>query len=154
MTDKDSNGGSPSDGVGCVLSSALGLVGLVSLFALGPMDLCRTVYNQVIGDMPIVKRKLVDYVREDMSRYVGSNIDYETLGIDENAEDFDETKAKKMINEARKKSIELKLSQELCAPIGEDGKVDYNQASTTTLYDAAEDHAKNWWQRWVWTSLD
>ena len=47
-----------------------GITALVGTFTLGPIDLERTIYNWVIGDIPVIKSKLVDYVREGVKREI------------------------------------------------------------------------------------
>jgi hypothetical protein len=51
--------------LGC-LAPAVGIAGLVATLMLGPIDLGRSVYNQIIGDTPILKRELLDYSRRDI----------------------------------------------------------------------------------------
>ncbi len=64
MTEEKSSGSS-SSGLGC-LAPMVGIASLVATFALGPTDLGRSVYNQIIGDTPVLKRQLVEYCRRDM----------------------------------------------------------------------------------------
>src|SRR3989344_6031642 len=50
--------------LGC-LGPAVGIAGLVATFALGPIDLGRSVYNQIIGDTPVLKQELLNYVKRN-----------------------------------------------------------------------------------------
>ena len=103
-----------------------GAATLVATFSLGPIDFGRSVYNQIIGDTPVLKRHLTNYARKGIIR--------------ENPN-------------LKKAGIELKLSNKLNAPIRSDGTVDPLQASIENLWDASEDYASSWYQRWVWPDL-
>src|SRR3989338_8030503 len=48
---------------GC-LTILAGIATFVATFSLGPIDFGRSVYNQIVGDTPVLKRHLVDYVRQ------------------------------------------------------------------------------------------
>lgn len=124
MGDDNSSGG--GSGLGC-LGFFASIAGLVATFSLGPIDFGRAVYNQVVGDTPVIKRQLTDYVRSGIAR-----------------EYPDKTT----------QQLEQKLSNELKTPISKDGKVDPMQVSSTNLWDASEDYAKSWYQRFIWPSLE
>ena len=113
-------------GMGC-LPWAVGLTGLVATFALGPIDLTRSVYSQIIGDTPVLKRELVDYVRKDIK---AENSNFSTS------------------------EVEIALSYELRyrEPL-KDGKVDPSEVSIIRLWDAAEDHSKSFFGYWFWPSV-
>ena len=108
------------------LAPAVGIAGLVATFTLGPIDLGRSVYNQIIGDTPILKRELLDYTRRDIQR---KNPNY-------NAQ-----------------QVEKDLASELGYRLDGD-KIDPQDVSIERLWDASEDHARSWYERWVWPSLD
>jgi len=114
-----------SNPLGC-LAPAVGIAGLVATLALGPVDLGRSVYNQIIGDTPILKRELLDYTRRDILR---SNPNYTA------------------------QQVEGSLANELGYKF-EGDKIDPQNVSIEKLWDASEDHARSWYQRWVWPSLD
>ncbi|PIN73771.1 hypothetical protein COV20_06140 [Candidatus Woesearchaeota archaeon CG10_big_fil_rev_8_21_14_0_10_45_16] len=123
MAEKESSGS--SNPLGC-LAPAVGIAGLVATLALGPMDLGRSVYNQIIGDTPILKRELLDYTRRDIQR---SNPKYTVQQVEGN------------------------LANELGYKL-EGDKIDPQDVSIEKLWDASEDHARSWYQKWVWPSLD
>ena len=125
-------GSSNSSPLGC-LGPLVGIAGLVATFALGPIDLGRSVYNQIIGDTPILKRELLDYSRRDIQR---KHLGYSAL------------------------EIEAELANELChtgytLEINVDkDKIDPQEISIEKLWDASEDHARSQYQRWIWPSLE
>jgi len=51
-----------SSGLGC-LGPFVGIAGLVATLSLGPIDLGRSVYNQLIGDTPVLKQQLINYCK-------------------------------------------------------------------------------------------
>ena len=113
------------DGLGC-LATTIGIAGLVATFALGPIDLGRSVYNQIVGDTPVLKRQLLDYSRSGIQR---ENPGYST------------------------QEIENKLRKELGHKL--DGEVINPQdVEIGKLWDASEDHARSFYERFVWPSLD
>jgi hypothetical protein len=111
--------------LGC-LAPMVGIAGLVATLMLGPIDLGRSVYNGVIGDTPVLKQQLVDYSRRDIKR---KNPNY-------SAQEVDRT-----------------LSNELNYRLNDD-KINVQEVSVEKLWDASEDHARNWYERWVWPSLE
>ena len=56
MSEKESSRGIR---LGC-LGPAVGIAGIMATFIMGPVDLSRSVYNQIVGDTPVLKRELVD----------------------------------------------------------------------------------------------
>lgn len=100
---------------GCGLSILYGIAGLATLVGvlrLGPVDLTRTVYNQIIGDVPALKRDLVEYAKGGIKR-------------------------EKFQRDAQESAIENMLAIEL----GVDSEVlrnDPNQVSIERLWDVAE----------------
>src|SRR3989344_1755395 len=64
---------SESDSVLGCLGAIAGLAGLAATLALGPIDFTRTVYNQIIGDAPVLKRQLVNYCREQVKESYSKN---------------------------------------------------------------------------------
>lgn len=109
-----------------LLAPAVGIAGLVATLALGPIDLGRSVYNQLIGDTPVLKRELLGYTRRDIQ---SRNPDYAA------------------------QQVESKLAKELSYKL-EGDKINPQDVSIEKLWDASEDHARSGYQRWVWPSLD
>ena len=80
--------------VGCLASFAA-IAGIaVASAIMGPIDLTRTVYNQLTGDTPLLKRELLDYSRKDTNETTlaaelgyrlpeGEHINPQQVGIDE-----------------------------------------------------------------------
>jgi hypothetical protein len=89
---------------------------------LGPIDLPRTVYNNVTGDMPALKARLTDYCREGVQT---ENVNSEPAEIE--------------------KILANKLKVKL-----DNGKIKPEQASIENLWDATEDYAHSWFDRWIW----
>ncbi|MBS3141524.1 hypothetical protein J4405_05275 [Candidatus Woesearchaeota archaeon] len=110
---------------GCLMSIA-GVAALVALFRVGPIDLTRTVYNQIIGDGTVLKRELLNYSRRDIQRKAPG---YTPAQID---------------------SL---LAPELNAKI-QDERINPLEISMENLWDASEEHARTGWERWMWPSLD
>ncbi|MBW3015551.1 hypothetical protein KY330_03955 [Candidatus Woesearchaeota archaeon] len=126
MSEKNKSSGSGSnDGLGCFLSTAVGIAGLVATLSLGPIDFTRTVYNQIIGDTPVIKRQLVDYVRKNTPHY----------------------------STMQALKAEYALAKEMKAEV-RDGRINPDSVSIETLWDLAEDYAKSSRDRWWWTDLD
>ncbi len=125
MSDDKDSGWRPGCGLG-VLYAMAGISALVMMFRLGPMDSARTVYNQIIGDVPAIKRQLTDYARKGIQK--------------EN-------------QEKQPGEVEKILAQELGIPY-DGNKINPNEVSIEQLWDASEDHARSWYQRWVWPSVD
>ena len=94
---------------------------------LGPIDTGRSVYNQIIGDTPALKRQLLDYSRQ---------------GIQE------------MDRNITPQETERKLARELEYKLGADEKIDPLKVSTEKLLDSSEEYAKSFYHRWVWPSLE
>jgi hypothetical protein len=116
---------SSSRELGC-LAPAVGIAGLVATLMLGPIDLGRSVYNQIIGDTPILKRELLDYSRRDIQ---SKNRQYTP------------------------QQVETALADELGYSLDGD-RIHPLDVSIEELWDASEDHARSLYQRWVWPSLD
>jgi len=121
----DNNLSSRGFGLGC-LASAVGIAGLVATFMLGPIDLGRSVYNQIIGDTPVLKRAILDYSRRDIQR---KNLNYTP------------------------QQVEVSLANKLGHKLN-GYKIVAQDVSIEKLWDVSEDHAGSWYQRWVWLSLD
>ena len=121
MEDKDSSSG---NGLGYFLGS-VGIAGIVATFMLGPIDLARSVYNGIIGDTPVLKEQLLDYIRRDIRR--------------------------KNLGENPEKDLANKIG---VYNLDSNGRIDPQKVSVEKLWDAAEDHARSEYQRWIWTSLD
>lgn len=111
--------------LGCI-GIPVGIAGLVATFALGPIDLCRSVYNQIVGDTPILKRELVEYTRRSLVMKT------------ERLDHLDD--------------VEIQLRHEL-GSVNKGEKVNPQDVSIGILWDAAEDNARTWYERWVWPSV-
>jgi len=114
---------------GCGLSflySMAGLATIVGFLRLGPFDLSRTVYNQIIGDVPALKRELVDYCREGIEK------ENPNMPLSE---------------------IETKLANYIGVKLTKDSKIDSTEASIEELFDASEEYAHSFGGRWIWPSL-
>ncbi len=120
----DNNSGSSSP-FGCV-GTGLGLAALVGFFTLGPMDLARTSYNAVVGDIPPIREKVLTYCREGIKR--------EKTGYSE-------------------AQVEAILANELNYDLNEGERINAQKVEMGDLWDSAEDHAPSFWQRWVWPDL-
>ena len=125
MSDNSSSGGSD---LGC-LAPFVGVAGLIATFIMGPIDLGSSVYNQIVGDTPVVKRELLDYSRRDIQR---KNPDSSPT------------------------AIERMLADEVNyrVPIADGETVNPLDVSMEDLWDASEDHARSGYQRWIWPSLN
>jgi len=109
------------------LAHAVGIAGLVATLMLGPIDLGRSVYNGIIGDTPVLKEQLLDYSRRDVRR---KNPNYTD------------------------KHVEGELANELHYRLNGSSEINPQKVSIERLWDASEDHARTWYERWVWPSLD
>jgi|SRR3989344_5689958 len=111
--------------IGSGLGWTLGLAFTIGTFAMGPIDFPRIVYNTFIGDTSIIKSRLTEYVKEGIRR--------EVSGLDDS-------------------QIERVLSRELDVGL-ENGVVNPQSVTMEKLWDASEDYASSWYQRWVWPTL-
>ena len=93
---------------------------------MGPIDLARSTYNQIIGDTPVIKTELVEYARK---------------GIRTENPDWSE------------EGVEAELARELGVKVGKNG-INPLEASILNLWDASEDYANSFWQQWIWADLD
>ena len=112
-------------GLGC-LAPAVGIAGLVATLMLGPIDLGRSVYNGIIVDTPVLKQQLLDSSRRDISR---KNPNYSGAQVEKILAD----------------ELNYRLDGE---------KINPQTISVEKLWDSSEDHARSWYQRWVWLSLE
>lgn len=105
-----------------ILAGLAGLATLIGAIRLGPIDLGRTVYNQVIGDTPALKYQLTDYVR---------------------------TGIRKKHQALTPSHIEAILADELGVPGAhrDAARVNPEVVSIERLWDAAEEHAKSFYQQ-------
>ena len=56
---------------GCLsgfLGLGVGIAQFVGILTLGPIDLTRTTYNSLVGDLPLIRERAVDYCRENIQR--------------------------------------------------------------------------------------
>ena len=112
---------------GSIVTGFIGACALLASLSLGPIDLMRSAYNQVIGDTPVIKARLVDYSRKGMRM--------------ENPKWDDAT-------------VEKYLAEELNVRVDADGKINPLEASISDLWDVSEDYSHSLWQQFVWTDLD
>ncbi len=106
-----------------IVNSIYGAVagfGLLGVLNLGPIDFARTMYNQAIGDMPVLKSELTDYVRG------GIQMKNPTLS----AEVIEADVSRKLMYKGRK----------------EGEKVDPSQVSIKKLWDVAEEYPRTDWE--------
>ncbi|HLD33298.1 MAG TPA: hypothetical protein VJB66_01135 [Candidatus Nanoarchaeia archaeon] len=134
----NSEGLNNSNDLGCLANFALTFVGgvasvavLAGVLRLGPIDYARTLYNQMIGDTPALKEKLLDYVRD------GISVQYPRAS----AHDVQQMVAKEL-------GYKLDHLPESA------GRIDPNMASIEALFDASEKHARSSYQQFVWPSLE
>ena len=48
---------SSSEGIFGFAGAGFGLAALIGIFTLGPIDLARTTYNSVVGDVPLIRER-------------------------------------------------------------------------------------------------
>lgn len=119
MAEKSSSGHS--------LPIIIALASLIGLFTLGPIDFPRTAYNSVVGDIPLIRTRAVEYCRRNIQK---ENPLYDT------------------------KHVEEQLANDLNYHLRDgEKKVNSQEVRMMELWDATEDHASSWYQRWVWPSL-
>ena len=122
---EDSKSSGSSGTLGC-LGAGLGLAALVGLFTLGPIDLARTGYNAVVGDVPYIRAKAIDYCRRGISKENSSLTGQE---------------------------VEQRLASELKYGLKSGERINPQEVRMLELWDATEEHADGWYDRWVWPSL-
>lgn len=131
MTEK-SNGRSRKHGLG-ILKPAVTIGGLCSVLILGPIDSARSVYNQIVGDTPVLKQQLVDYARKGLVREMSENGELALQGIE----------------------LEQKLGEVLKAKYRTaDGMIDSQKTSIHYLWEASENYGTGFWSQFVWPSLN
>ena len=109
-----------------VLSVAFGASFIVACFQLGPFDAFNTISYECMGEMPLAKKRIIEYCRTSIKE---KNPD---LTIEQ-------------IN----KQIADELGIELIA-----GKyINPQKISSIKLWDLAEDHAQTLYDRWIATPL-
>lgn len=116
--------------IGCGVGLFLGALGLLATLSMGPIDFTRTVYNQIIGDMPVLKRELLGYCRDCARR------EYEPKAELDTSE--------------RAKVIEYSLAKEFDILYNGNGLINPNDVSIGKLWDYIEAHPKHWFDKWVW----
>jgi len=102
---------------------------------LGPIDYARTAYNQIIGDMPVLRQKLLDYAREGVYE---ENPSLNAFQIDHAL--ADEIQTRQIVAGKHDASCKMPL--------------DANTLSTELLWDLTEEHAHTLYQRLIWPTLD
>jgi hypothetical protein len=122
------------NGRGCLLG-VVGTAAMCTTLMLGPIDFSRTVYNNLIGDMPVLKRQLVDYVRAGVYEYHANTLPGRT------AEHLSD------------RALEAYTAQALATEVRPDGRIDPQAVSTHRLWDAAEEYATSAYDCYVWTRL-
>ncbi len=110
---------------GCLYAlTSVSLLGMTLSF--GPLDLGRTLYNQLIGDMPVLKKKLVDFARRDVYR-VNPDISPE--------------------------NVESILAKELRSFTGK-AEINPNEIPISDLWDLQENRSRTFKDQWVWANLE
>ena len=110
-----------------ILYSMAGAAGVAITLMMGPVDGARTVYNQVIGEAPYLKRQLLDYCRERTLK--------ELPRLDD-------------------QGINQELARRLHAKAYVDGKLEPSQVNIERLWDYTEEHRRSWFDGWIWVPLD
>ncbi|MEK6855459.1 MAG: hypothetical protein AABX73_04520 [Nanoarchaeota archaeon] len=123
MSEEKSSSGGRTFGLA---GTGFGLAALIGIFTLGPIDLARTAYNSVVGDVPLIRTRAVEYCRK--------NIQNEHTLYDA-------------------EQVERQLAGDLNYNLKEGEKVNPQGVRMMELWDATEDHASSWYQRWIWPSL-
>ena len=111
------------------------LAELIGSFTHGPIDLMRTSYNSLVGDSPIIKERLVDYVRR---------------GIRHDVHKYERSESREEQLTESRLAKELGYNDNL--PEGE--KVDSSKIEMSVLWDAQEDQSRSFRQRWIWANLN
>ena len=106
--------------------AGVALAGLIGSFTLGPIDLTRTAYNSIVGDVPLIRTRAVEYCR--------SNIKIEFPGLSE-------------------RGIEGRLASMLNYDLHEGELINPQEVKMMELWDATENCAPNWYERWVWPEI-
>ena len=106
-----------------LVGTGFGLAALIGIFTLGPIDLARTAYNSVVGDVPLLRTKAVEYCRRNIQR--------ENPSL--NAE-----------------QVEGELTRDLNYSLQGEQRVNPQAIRMMELWDATEDHAPNRYERFVW----
>jgi len=104
----------------------IGLAALIGFFTLGLIDFARTSYNAVVGDIPLIRTKAIDYSRKRISL----------------------TNPDLTFNE-----LESKLATMLNYDLKEGEKINPQEVRMMEIWDATEDNARNEYERWVWPTL-
>jgi len=108
-----------------IIGGCVGIAGLVGVLTLGPIDLPRTIFGVITGDIPALKQELVGYVSRDIkSRYPSFTQD----------------------------QLDSVFCYKFDTPC--DDGFNPQDAGIIDLWDASEDHARSWYQGWVWPSLN
>jgi len=119
---EDSSSGSSLGFVG----AGFGIAALIGMFTLGPCDSARTAYNTVVGDIPLIRTRAVEYCRKNIQN---ENPFYDT------------------------KQVEKKLAGDLNYSLNGKELVNPQGVRMMELWDATEDHARDWFDRWIWASF-
>lgn len=112
--------------------NALGFVGtgfslaaLIGMFTLGPVDVARTAYNTVVGDVPLIRARTVEYCRRNIQK---ENPSYDA------------------------RQVEQKLADDLNYALQAE-RINPQEVRMMELWDATETHADGFFDRWIWPSL-
>ncbi|MEI7718533.1 MAG: hypothetical protein WCI72_01595 [archaeon] len=109
-----------------IAGTGIGLAALIGLFTLGPIDSARTAYNAIVGDVPLVRGRAVEYCRKNIHR---ENPSY------------------------NERQVEEVLARDLNYSLRKDEIIDPQAVRMMELWDATETHADGGYARWVWPSL-
>ena len=117
---------SNSSGGGC-FSSILVLIVIGLSLAVGPLDAYRTVYNCVLGDIPVLKGEMLNYSRAQIGEQY-SNLD------------------KDLVEEVLASRLQLSIkNKQIISP---------DMVSILELWDLVEVYPRSWKDKWIWTRLN
>ena len=122
----EKNGSSSTSNSLAFAGVGFGLAALIGFFTLGPIDSTRIAYNSVVGDIPLVRARAVEYCRRNIQR---ENPFFDT------------------------EQVETILARDLKYDLHKGEKINPQAVRMMELLDATEDHASSFYARWVWPTL-
>ena len=120
------NAKSSGSGSGC-FSSILFLIVIGLSLAVGPFDAYRTVYNCVLGDVPVIKKQVLAYSRQAIRKQ------YPTV-------------SNNLVEEILAARLQLSINQ--------NEQISPNMVSILELWELVEVYPQSWKDKWIWTSLE
>ncbi len=138
--------------LGC-LTIPVGIAGLAATLFLGPVDISRSVYNQIVGDTPVLKRELVEYCRRGVAQQYSTTPPSRSLSrIEQRIKESQSPESSSKVALPTKEQLERSTASKLEYKL-EGDKINPAEVGIEELWDCAEDYAPSVWQQWVWTSL-